>query len=112
MARPQRKKPASHATQLRAEIDRGRTGDKVDVPDPSVAPLGTDDESAGQTPTPDQVGAALTRERSHDVDHATTRSRPTDPTVAPRRHWVGPAAALLLMFAGLVAVALFFAFPA
>jgi hypothetical protein len=29
------------------DIDRGRTGDKVDWPDPSAAPLGTDDEAGG-----------------------------------------------------------------
>ena len=31
--------------QLRHDIDQGRTGDKV--PDPAVAPLGTDEEAAG-----------------------------------------------------------------
>lgn len=35
------------AEPLRTEIDRGRTGDKVAFPDPSAAPLGTDDEAAG-----------------------------------------------------------------
>lgn len=37
--------------QLRADIDAGRTGDKVDFLDPAAAPLGTDAE-AGGTPTP------------------------------------------------------------
>jgi hypothetical protein len=36
--------------QLRHEIDRGMTGDKVDYPDPAAAPLGTDDEAAGAAP--------------------------------------------------------------
>jgi hypothetical protein len=35
------------AARLRDDIDRGRTGDKVDWPDPAVAPLGTDDEAGG-----------------------------------------------------------------
>ena len=35
------------AARLREDIDRGRTGDKVDWPDPSAAPLGTDEEAAG-----------------------------------------------------------------
>jgi hypothetical protein len=39
------------AAQLRADIDSGRTGDKVDWPDPSVAPLLTDDEAAGTSPS-------------------------------------------------------------
>jgi hypothetical protein len=40
---------AQHSTveQLRADVDRGRTGDKIDFPDPAAAPLGTDEEAAG-----------------------------------------------------------------
>jgi len=34
--------------QLRADIDSGRTGDKVDHPDPAAAPLGTDSEAGGE----------------------------------------------------------------
>ena len=37
--------------QLRAEIDSGRIGEKVAHPDPAAAPLGTDDEAAGNSPT-------------------------------------------------------------
>jgi hypothetical protein len=33
--------------QLRAEIDSGRTGEKVGFPDPAAAPLGTDAEAGG-----------------------------------------------------------------
>ena len=33
--------------QLRAEIDAGRTGDKVAFPDPAAAPLETDAEAGG-----------------------------------------------------------------
>ena len=33
---------------LRHDIDSGKTGDKVDFPDPSAAPLGTDAEAGGQ----------------------------------------------------------------
>ena len=46
-----RESDAAAATRLRAAIDGGRTGDKVRAPDPAAAPLGTDDEAAGQTPT-------------------------------------------------------------
>jgi hypothetical protein len=41
--------------QLRDQIDRGQTGDKVDFPDPAAAPLGTDEEAAGLRPVVDQV---------------------------------------------------------
>ena len=37
----------STAEQLKADIDSGRTGDKVNNPDPAAAPLGTDEEAAG-----------------------------------------------------------------
>jgi len=49
-----------HATaeQLRDDIDSGRTGDKVCAPDPTVAPLGTDDEAAGYPPSPEAIALA------------------------------------------------------
>ena len=37
-------------TQLRAAMDRGQTGDKVDWPDPAAAPLGTDEEAGSVKP--------------------------------------------------------------
>ena len=40
---------------LSADIDSGRTGDKNPALDPSLAPLGTDDEAAGTPPTPFRV---------------------------------------------------------
>lgn len=45
---------------LRFDIDSGRTGEKVDWPDPAAAPLGTDDEAAG-TPVRSSLGAAVHR---------------------------------------------------
>lgn len=36
--------------QLRASIDRGAQGDKVDWPDPAAVPLGADEEAGGQSP--------------------------------------------------------------
>lgn len=35
-------------SRLRHDIDSGKTGDKVDFPDPAAAPLGTDAEAGGQ----------------------------------------------------------------
>ena len=54
----------STTAQLRDDIDHGRTGDKVDAPDPAVAPLGTDEEAAGTPPDPCVVDAARTMELS------------------------------------------------
>jgi hypothetical protein len=43
---------------LRADIDDGSRGDKVDAFDPAAAPLGTDDEAAGDPPSQFRVGLA------------------------------------------------------
>ena len=37
--------------QLRQRIDSGLTGEKVSMPDPAAAPLGTDAEAGGAPPT-------------------------------------------------------------
>lgn len=40
-----------NGTQLRAEIDSGRTGEKVGFPDPAAAPMETDAEAGGASVT-------------------------------------------------------------
>ena len=52
----------STTDQLRDRIDKGLTGEKVSMPDPAAAPLGTDAEAAGAPPAP--------RERALDASHA------------------------------------------
>jgi hypothetical protein len=54
----------STISQLRDDIDAGRTGDKIDWPDPAAAPLGTDEEAAGTPPDPGAVEMARTLELS------------------------------------------------
>jgi hypothetical protein len=54
----------STISQLRDDIDAGRTGDKVDWPDPAAAPLGTDEEAAGTPPDPWAVETARRAEIS------------------------------------------------
>jgi hypothetical protein len=54
----------STIAQLRNDIDAGRTGDKVDWPDPATVPLGTDEEAAGTPPDASAVEMALRLERS------------------------------------------------
>jgi hypothetical protein len=53
----------STSEQLRADIDAGRTGDKVSVSDPAAAPLGADEEAAGTPVDPETVSAARLQER-------------------------------------------------
>lgn len=43
--------PAAQGHRLKAAINAGQKKDKVAFPDPAAAPLGTDDEAAGQTAT-------------------------------------------------------------
>jgi hypothetical protein len=50
--------PRPTASQLQADIDSGRTGDKNELFDPAMAPLGTDDEAAGRPPEPERVAMA------------------------------------------------------
>jgi hypothetical protein len=49
---------------LRADIDAGRTRDKVAGPDPAAAPLGADEEAAGTPISSERARLA----RSHEVD--------------------------------------------
>ena len=44
---------AARGARLKGTIDAGRTRDKVPAFDPGAAPLGTDEESAGTLPVPD-----------------------------------------------------------
>src|SRR3954451_5551786 len=43
---------------LKADIDSGRTGDKVGVLDPGLSSLGTEDEAAGRPPSPFRIALA------------------------------------------------------
>ena len=43
---------------LKADIDSGATGDKTEVFDPGLSPLGTDDEAAGRPPSARRVQIA------------------------------------------------------
>ncbi len=56
--------PKATTDQLRDDIDRGRTGDKVHFPDPAAAPLGTDDEAGGHAPHPRTVAEVRQHERA------------------------------------------------
>jgi hypothetical protein len=92
-----RRDASAHPDQLRHDIDRGHTGDKVAFPDPAAAPLGTDEEAAG-TPVPGDVVA-----RARDVESG----RPGQwriPRWCDARVWF--SAALVLVAAVLVAAAM------
>ncbi len=85
------RRPRANTDQLRDDIDRGRTGDKVDGPDPAAVPLGVDEEAAGTPLSPAHIQTARDREGARRA-------------VAPQqRHGLGMAW-FLLGFAALVAI--------
>jgi hypothetical protein len=53
-----------YEARLREQIDSGLTGDKVDAPDPAMAPLGTDNEAAEGH---DEEGLAVARRAPRPV---------------------------------------------
>ena len=73
---------------LRADISGGLTGEKIDFPDPSAVPLGTDDEAAGNTPT-------LQQRRMEDEQRYMTKT-PQEFTQGPLVFYFGFAAALAI----------------
>ena len=60
-APPESDKPTT--AQLKADIDSGATGDKNEVFDPALSPLGTDDEAAGTPPSRQSIQLARYQER-------------------------------------------------
>jgi hypothetical protein len=81
----------ANVAQLRADIDSGKTGDKVGGLDPAAAPLGTDDEAAGTPPSPETVAAARAAEGG---PHTASQNAAT-PSLAPNGRgqrgspWIG-----------------------
>ena len=80
------------ADRMRHDISRGKAGDKVDHPDSSAAPLGTDDEAAGNPPSVEELRTAAA----------------TAPSKRPERNTLGAAmiyAAIVIAIIAVVGVA-------
>ena len=60
--RQQDRKSTATAEQLRRDIDRGETREKVAADDPNAAPLGTDEKVSGKPPTPSRIARAILQE--------------------------------------------------
>jgi hypothetical protein len=92
--------PAGAATssQLRDDIDSGRTRDKVAHSDPAAAPLGTDDEAAGTPPTGEQVSTARRHEAGRDVPDPSPADQP------PMQAGMAPGGRFVWLIVGLVVV--------
>jgi hypothetical protein len=88
---------------LRHDIDRGRGGDKVDNVDPAAAPLGTDDEAAGNSPTSAEIKLAHKHEVGRKVS-SERGGRDSDHGVAI---WV----AVVMVWSGVLFSAIYFLQP-
>ena len=97
-------RPAHHESrgatvaQLRADIDSGRTGDKVAAIDHAAAPLGTDEEAAG-TPVSAEIVAMVRQRECKAKTDATTIG--TSKTIA---YWALLALPALGFIVGLVVI--------
>lgn len=83
---------------LRADIDAGRTGDKVAYPDPAAAPLGADDEAADSSPRDtSSTGQAMSASAHAQAD--ARRGTPSGNPGARSRVWIyiAIAAAVVVM---------------
>ena len=63
-----RRSGAAAVARLRDRIDRGETGDKVAFSDPAAAPLGTDAEAGGHSPTVAEARMADAKSRAPSAD--------------------------------------------
>ncbi|WP_419953003.1 hypothetical protein [Methylobacterium sp.] len=68
---------------LKADIDSGRTGDKIPHYDVGLSPLGTDDEAAGNTPSKERIAMARGTEAASPRVQATARATGRDSWVMP-----------------------------
>jgi len=89
---------AETSAQLRDEIDRGGTGDKVAFNDPAAAPLGTDAEAGGHPPDSDQVKRAAAVE--------TPRAKPEDRKKGPAELQGNKLSPRILVIAAVAVIAL------
>ncbi len=104
---PMQKPPASNeptSAMLKGDIDSGRTGDKNEVFDPGLSPLGTDDEAAGTPPETHRIRLARHYETVQRwlVNRKTSAAHNKDDGVPVV--FIGFIAAVaLVLFVGLVA---------
>jgi hypothetical protein len=93
--------PGAEAARLRADIDSGRTADKIPVSDPAASPLGTDDEAAGVTNSAAEIAAA----REGSVKAPPQPVPESAPTSGLARNWLWIAVAVVALAALAIALA-------
>ena len=85
--------------QLKADVDSGRTGDKVPGFDAGLSPLGTDDEAAGRPPSSARVALA----RFHETRQRWSKGARPASAAHHDEAWVLPT---FIGFVGVAAVVL------
>lgn len=91
----------STSAQLKGDIDSGRTGDKNEVFDPGLSPLGTDDEAAGVSPSSDEVDLARHQESVARWQNGSARDSYAHQHSRKALYaYVGFIALVLMLFAG------------
>lgn len=90
---------APTSDQIRNDIDTGATGEKVAMPDPAAAPLGTDAEAAGTPPTAQQ--RTLARDEAPQRPEGSRRAIPGGAIYL----------ALVLLLAAIIVSIIFLALP-
>jgi len=94
------RKKADTSAKLRDDIDRGKADDKVGFPDPAAAPLGTDAEARGASPTREELRMARRQEVEDRADGPTAASEPRPVSLdEPSTGKQGGRTAILLMVA-------------
>ena len=91
--------------QLKADIDSGATGDKTEVFDPGLSPLGTDEEAAGTPPTTARTKPARlqeTVERWRRTGRKTSAAHNKDDSGALLTFVVLTAAIAVVMLGGIM----------
>lgn len=91
----------STSAQLKGDINSGRTGDKNEVFDPGLSPLGTDDEAAGVSPSAEQVDLARHQEGVARWQNGSDRDSYAHRKSSKALYaYVGFIALVLVLFAG------------
>ena len=90
--------------QLRDDIDRGRTGDKVNFSDPAAAPLGTDEEAAGTPLDATVVAMVRDRELAKAPDRLRDEAQSSDESEYPGRGVVPVVLAIIAAMFAVVAL--------
>ncbi|HYE42425.1 MAG TPA: hypothetical protein VEA15_03445 [Caulobacteraceae bacterium] len=93
--------PSPNAAQLSGDINSGRSGDKVAGFDPAAAPLGTDEEAGGHSPSSAEIAQARQLENRDGVSgHKANGSEPAMTPDGVVSRWPGG----LIWAVGLVAL--------